>query len=237
MCMRDALAEFLEVEVGVLDVPAHAEIGAVDLQHEARLGDRLVFVAHRLGDGVEVRLVILVVVVAKEQRHHAGRGRAHEAAGGLHLRERGLQVVDVVARGLRIAHADRSVAGRRLAPRAAGIAEHALRELRKLGEVLVDEGVAGAAEAVEPVLDVGRVARLRHFAVVDQVDAGLGLLADHLCDRRAHARGQRRAIDRHAFLLGVHHADQVVRPRQAAGVRGQKALGAAFHVWSPVAGL
>ena len=31
----DALAELLEVEVGVLDVPAHAEIGAVDLQHEA----------------------------------------------------------------------------------------------------------------------------------------------------------------------------------------------------------
>ena len=92
---RDALAEFLEVEVGVLDVPAHAEIGAVELQHEAGFGDGLVFVAHRVGDGVDVGLEILVVVVAEEQRHHAGRGRAHEAFLGLHLRERGLEIVDV----------------------------------------------------------------------------------------------------------------------------------------------
>ena len=187
MCSCDALAERLEIEVGVLDVPAHAEIGAIDLQHEAGLGDGLVFVAHRLGDGVDVGLEILVVVVAEEQRHHAGRGGAHEALGRLHLRQRGLEVVDVGPRGLRIAHADRRVAGRRLAPRAAGIAEHALRQLREVGEVLIDEGVAGAAEAVEPVLDVGGVARLRQFAVVDEVDAGVGLLADHLGDGLAHA--------------------------------------------------
>ena len=37
------------------------------------------------------------------------------------------------------------------------------------------------------------------------------------------------AIDRHAFFLGVHHADEIVRPRQAAGMGGQKAIGAALH--------
>ena len=56
MCSCDALAELLEVEVGVLDVPAHAEVGAIDLQHDAGLGDGLVFVAHRVGDGVDVGL-------------------------------------------------------------------------------------------------------------------------------------------------------------------------------------
>ena len=63
-----ALAEFGEVEVGILDVPAHAEVGTVDLQHEAGLGDRLVFVAHRVGDGVDVGLEVRVMIVAEEQR-------------------------------------------------------------------------------------------------------------------------------------------------------------------------
>ena len=46
---------------------------------------------------------------------------------------------------------------------------------------------------------------------------------------REHARGERRGIDRHTLLLGVHHADQIVRPRQAAGMGGEKAFGAADH--------
>ncbi len=50
------LAEFGEAQIGVLDVAAHAEIGAVDLQDEAGIGHGLVFVTHRLGDGVDVSL-------------------------------------------------------------------------------------------------------------------------------------------------------------------------------------
>ena len=128
-----ALAEFRQAQIGVLDVPAHAEVGAIDLQDEAGLGDGLVFVTHRIGDGVDVGLEILVVVVAEEQRHHAGRGRAHEAAGGLHVLERGLEIVGVDLRRLLVAHADRRVAGRRLAARAAGIAEHAFFQPREVG--------------------------------------------------------------------------------------------------------
>ncbi len=128
-----------------------------------------------------------------------------------------LRLSTSVARRLRIAHADRRVAGRRLAPRAAGIAEHPLRELREVGEVLVDEGVAGAAEAVEPVLDVGGVARLRQFAVVDEVDAGIGLLLDHLGDGRAHPlRPARR--DRPARLPPWRTSSGSGRPA-AAGCR------------------
>ena len=50
--------------------------------------------------------------------------------------------------------------------------------LGKLGEILKDETVAGAAEAVQPVLDVGRVARLRHLAVIDDVEAGVDIVND-----------------------------------------------------------
>ena len=69
---RDALAELFQVEIGVLDVPAHAEIGAIELENEAGICHGLVLVSHRVGDGVDVSLEVLVVVVAEEQRHHAG---------------------------------------------------------------------------------------------------------------------------------------------------------------------
>ena len=74
------LAEGLQVDVVILDVLAHREVGAIDLQHEAGARHRLVFGAHRIRDGVEIGLLARVVVVAEEHRHHAGRGRAHEAA-------------------------------------------------------------------------------------------------------------------------------------------------------------
>jgi hypothetical protein len=169
------------------------------------------------------------MLVAKEQSDHAGRSRAHEAAGRLHAAERGSEVFRVCHGGLRIAHADRRIAGRRFAARAARIAEHLLFQFRKLVHVLIDESVAGAAEAIQPVLDVGGVARLRQFTVIDQIDAGVGLLLDHLGHGLTNPRGQGRGIDRYAFFLGVHRADQVVRPRQATGMGGQKAVGAAQH--------
>src|SRR5258706_11518594 len=99
-------------------------------------------------------------------------------------------MLDIGPRRLWIAYPDRRVARRRLAPRAAGIAEDPLGEVRKVHQVLIDEGVARAPEPGKPVLDVGRVTGFAHLAVVDQVDAGVGLPADHLLDRRGDPRGQ-----------------------------------------------
>src|SRR5207249_11366373 len=99
------------------------------------------------------------------------------------------QVVDVVPRALSVAHADRRIARRGFPARAARVAEHALGEVRKFDEVLVYEGVARAAEAVEAILDVGSVAVLRHLAVADDVDARPGLLVHHVLHRGADARG------------------------------------------------
>ena len=226
---RGALAKLREAELRVLDVPAHGEVGAIDLQHDAGRGDRLIFVAHRIGDGEQIGLLARIVVVAEEQRDDAGRRRAHERVAAADRGERGLEIVDIGLGRIGVADGDGSVAGGRLAPRASGVAEDALGEVGELGEILVDEGVARAAEAHEPVLDVGGIARLRHFAVVDDVDAGIDLLAHHLSHRCAHARGERVALDRHALLLGVHQPDQIVGPRQAAGMSRQKSVGAADH--------
>jgi hypothetical protein len=37
------------------------------------------------------------------------------------------------------------------------------------------------------------------------------------------------AVDRHAFLLGEHYPDQIIRSWQAAGVGGQKAIKPVRH--------
>src|SRR5207253_1035276 len=58
---------------------------------------------------------------------------------------------------------------------------------------------------------------------------GVGLLLHDFGHGRTHARRKADAVDRHALLLGVHHADEIVRARQAAGVGGEKPLGAADH--------
>ena len=172
------------------------------------------------------------MIIAEEQRHDAGRGRAHEALDAAPALQRIGEIGDVRLGGFRIAHGNRRIAGRRLAARAARIAEHAVAQLRKILEVAVAERVAGAAETVEPVLDVGGVGGLRHLAVVDEVDAGSDLLVDDFGHGLLDARSQRLGLDRYAALLGIHHADEIIGPRQAAGVRRQKAFGRAFHSWS-----
>ena len=59
-------AELLERRVGELDVPAHREVGAVELQHEARARGRLVFFSHHVGERREVLLAARVVLVISE---------------------------------------------------------------------------------------------------------------------------------------------------------------------------
>src|SRR5205085_11475820 len=106
-----------------------------ELQSQSNLVCRLLlekkkFVLHRLRDRKQIGLVVLVVVVAEEQRHHAGRGRAHEGIGVANGSERGLEIGNIDGGRLAVAHRDRRVAGGRLSPRAAGITEHALLQAR-----------------------------------------------------------------------------------------------------------
>ncbi len=220
------LPELLQAEVGELDVAAHAEVGTVDLEHEARGGDGLVLLAHRLGDGEQIGLVARIVVVVEEQRDDTGRGGGEKSrlpADGA------LQIVGVAPGRLRIADTDRPVAGRRATTRAAGITEHPRGHLGKLDEIAVLQRMALATEPVEAILDVGGVARLAHLAVVDEIDAGAHLLAHDLGHRRPDARVERGGIDGHAFFLGEHHPDEIGRARQAPRVRRQEPIGAA-HV-------
>ena len=67
-----ALAKASEVEVLELCMASHRQIRAVDLQRDAGGGDRLVLVAHGLGDREDVVLVRPVVLVAEEEGGHTG---------------------------------------------------------------------------------------------------------------------------------------------------------------------
>jgi hypothetical protein len=169
------------------------------------------------------------VVVAEEEGDDSWRGGGEKGLLDPDRGERRLEALGVDLRGPRVAHADRAVAGRRPAPGPSGVAEDALRQLGEVHQVLVLERLARAAEPGQAVLHVGRVARLAELAVVDHVDAGLGLLPHHLRHTGADARGEGGAVDRHAFLPSEHRANQVVRPREAARVRGEEPVGAALH--------
>ena len=143
--------------------------------------------------------------------------------------ERCIQILDVGLCSVRVLHADGCVASRCLAARTNGVAENPLGQVGKVHEVLVDESVPGTAEPSKTVFDIGRVARLRHLPIIDNVDAKLDLLAYDVRHGAADAGGKRRAVDRYTFFLCVHDPHEVVGPRQAPGVRGQKSFCAADH--------
>ena len=165
--------------MGVLDVPSHGEIGAVDLQDQAGLRDGLVFLSHRFGDRVEIGLLARIMAIVEEQRDDARRGSAEKSFLCVYSSKGGAQIGDISFRSRGVAHADRTVAARCPTPRAAGIAEDPPGEFRKSDKILIDERVALAAKPIKPVLDIGRIARLAHLAVIDDVDAGLDLLFDN----------------------------------------------------------
>src|SRR5262249_30217225 len=70
-----------------------------------------------------------------------------------------------------------------------------------------------ALEASKTVLDVGRVVRLTPLAVIDDVQAGVSLLADALADGFAYPRVQGRYVVQMSLLPGHEHLEQVVGSR------------------------
>src|SRR2546423_13900140 len=53
----DVLAELRHTRTGKLDMSAHREVGAIDLEHEARPSDHLVFRFHRLAERNDIGLM------------------------------------------------------------------------------------------------------------------------------------------------------------------------------------
>jgi hypothetical protein len=109
------LTKLCEAQLRVLNMASHGEIGAIDLQHDAGIDDAFIFDPHRFGDRMEIAFLVRIVIVAKKQRDHTRRCGAHEGLATAVCPQRRRQVADVGLRRPGIAHADRRVAGRRLA--------------------------------------------------------------------------------------------------------------------------
>src|SRR4029453_15107724 len=101
-------------------------------------------------------------------------------------------------------------------------------------------------EAREALVDVGDEPRLAHLAVVDDVQAELGLRADDLAHRGPHPARVAVLIVGLPARLRPDQLEQGGRARQAPCVRGEDAVAAALHgltsspgsrtrSWSPAA--
>jgi len=165
----------------------------------------------------------------KEQRDDARRRGAHEQILWRPARCTRLEIVDVHLHGVAVADADRAIAARHLAACPSTITVDLLMQARIRHEVRIRRRLALAAEPIQPILDVGGVARFRHFAVVDDVDAGGGLASNDVSNRITDSVCERMRLDGNPLFLREHHADQIFGTRQAARMSGQESIAAALH--------
>ena len=79
----DDFAKLFDAQVGVVGVGAGGQVRAVELQDESSIDDRLVLMAHDIGDRLHVGLFVGIVFVAKKAHETAGRKGRHEDVLGL----------------------------------------------------------------------------------------------------------------------------------------------------------
>jgi hypothetical protein len=221
---RRALDEDLVGLVAVHDVAAHGQVGRVDLQVEAGLDDALVLGLHRLGDGVEVLVGRVVVLVGLEEGDDARRRGVHEGAGhGLAL-GRVAQVLEVALQRLAVLVGDRAAADRAQVLRGVARGGEAVAEARVGVEVRRCRARDVAhLEAAQAVADEGRVADLAHLAIADDVDARVDLVLDAILDRRADDALVLLGVDLLALVLREDDVDHVLGARKAPHVSRQDA--------------
>ena len=195
-CSFAPAAELREGLVGV-HVPRHREVGAIELEHDPGRVDLVVLGLHRVRQRGDVLLVAWVVLVGEEDRDHARRGGGHERVLDVGPGDRRLEVGDVgraPRRGRDRRRARRTRAARSRARPSPAPCSRGTRPGRRAALSMP----ASPAEAVEPLLDVGRVADLARLAVVDDRHAGarLALRRRRRRPRGPVRRGQRRCSGR-----------------------------------------
>ena len=185
-------------------VPPVHQAGIVDLQDEAGVDDREVFLAQRLGEREDELLVGLVVLVVDEVIEPAGREHAEERLVDRPRRRcaiAALNAVDLLrdaprcpstspGRSRSCARAPAASASRRARRRSCrccrGRRRTAANSSRSRVKVRVEPVSPGLErprlEAGEMAAVIGDVARLPEFAIADAVDADVELPADHIIE-------------------------------------------------------
>src|SRR5439155_26882623 len=88
----------------------------------------------------------------------------------------------------------------------------------------------------EALVDIGNEPETAHFAIGNDVDAGVGLPLDDFGDHALDPIGIETRVERLALLLCLDHRQQIGRPRQAADMRREYPLRALLHDFPPAAG-
>jgi len=159
---------------------------------------RVVLALHRRREGLDIPLAVPVVLVLQEERNHPRRRGGHEALGRRAGLDGGAQPAKVVAKRLIGRIRNVSDAGGEL-HQVADVVEPGAR-----GPFREVEGVAHRgrdtlrAEAGEPLGDIGRVVRLAHLTVVDDVEAQRDLISDCAGHRLLNLSREARLADRRA---------------------------------------
>src|SRR5205823_8145697 len=170
-------------------MPFEREVGAVELQQEAGLDDRLVFNAERLPERREIRLVGVVIFVLHRSSDDAGRGRGQKRLDkGVWLPvEHGSEIGDLrfELAVIDIAHfADRLwwVHIRHRFARSQ-LLRHLLLQERIALDIAAGPALPAAAEPAHAVADIEEEGLALLLAIVADIDAGRGLLVDDLAKR------------------------------------------------------
>src|SRR5271170_2827635 len=81
--------------------------------------------------------------------------------------------------------------------------------------------------------DVGGVADLTHFAIVDDIEPDLGLALHGSVDGTPHRRIKVRRLERLASILREQDVNDLLRTRQAADMCSENAVGISDHDYRP----
>ena len=216
----DDLAVVGERQIEVDHVPQHREVGAIELEDEAGLDDRLVFAPHHVGKRVDVFLVGLVVAVLEIARDLARGGRGHEDVLGLCALQRRFRKIDVGLRCRPVLPRDRAVAGGAVLERRCEVLEN-FRKLRKFRLAGAHRRRALAFVAGQPLEHVHCVVGAALLAVIDDIEPTFDLLAHDAGNSLAHGGLQLGTVRTGSFLFGDQLLHDFRRARQAAGMGGE----------------
>ena len=169
------------------------------------------------------------MAVVLKHRHETGRGGGHEAFGDADLGERVAQIGDVLVEGLAVPDRDRPNTDRAARHIGAGHPRIGRHEIRVVARVEARLRRLVPGKPGQAVGDIGRIARFRHLAIIDDIDAGCRLAAHDREDRISGLPLDRRPVVRLALVLGDQQLTQFQRAGQAADMRGQDTVLARPH--------
>ena len=215
-------------EVGECQMAPHSQIRAIDLEHESRLVNGVVFLLHDVSQVGEIGLTTRVVLVAQEMRDYSWRGSGHKHLGGLHPGQRRFEVRDILLHCRHILPGNGAIARR---SGNSALASHTLTlcGLGKISPIGTHGHSALSPKPGKAMSDIGGVANLPLLSIIDDVHPSVHLLPHYLGDGTLYAGVEGGGIGGRPGVQCFQRGGQVWGARQAPRVGGENTFSAALH--------